>query len=377
MKLRKIDLDSKRDVRKFVMFPYKLYRKCELWVPPLISSEFKKLNTSVHPFYRHSTCEFYLVEDNRGNVLGRIALQHNTRHNEQLGQNSGIISFFEVIEDQAAANLLFKKAESWGREKGFSLLEGPKGLLNTESGGVLIEGFKHSPAMNVPYNFDYYQKFYEDFGFTKKRDSLSGYLDITQVEVPERVRRIAEKVMEKRGYWIKRFETKEEMRAMVGQAQIVLNESFRDGVSFVEMTDDEFNMAADELISIADPKLIKVVMKGDQIIGYLFAYHDLREGLKKARGRLFPFGWWHLMQDAKKTEWINVNGLGVLPEYQGMGANAIMYMALGDTVLGEYDQFKHGDTVFIGEENFNSFSDNVTLGVSWYKRHRMYEKKLD
>jgi hypothetical protein len=290
---------------------------------------------------------------------------------------NGIISFFEVVEDQSAANLLFEQADAWGKEMGFNQLEGPKGLLNTESGGVLIEGFEHSPALNIPYNYNYYQKFFEDAGYYKKRDSLSGYLHIPEVQVPERVRRIAERVMEKRGYRIKSFESKDEMRAMVKEAQVVLNESFRDGVSFVEMTDEEFAMAAEELITIADPKLIKVVMKGDEIIGYLFAYHDLREGLKKARGRLWPFGWWHLMQDTKKTEWINVNGLGVLPDYQGMGANAIMYMALGDTVHGEYDQFIHGDTVFIGEENFNSFSDNVTLGVTWYKRHRMYVKELE
>ncbi|MBN2044186.1 MAG: hypothetical protein JW757_04125 [Anaerolineales bacterium] len=377
MQLRQIDLESRQDVHKFIIFPFKLYQGCNQWVPPLIANEKKKLNPAEHPFYQHSTCEFYVAEDQRGKVLGRIALQHNTRHNEQLGLNAGIISFFEVVDDQAAANLLFEKAEAWARAKGFNTLEGPKGLLNTESGGVLIEGFEHSPAMNVPYNYDYYQKFYEDFGFTKKRDSLSGYIDVTKVEVPDRVRRIAEKVMEKRGYWIKRFETKDEMRAMVDQAQTVLNESFRDGVSFVEMTDAEFAMAADELISIADPKLIKVVMKGDKIIGYLFAYHDLREGLKRARGRFFPFGWWHLMQAQKNTDWVNVNGVGVLPEYQGRGANAVMYVALGDTIKGEYGQFRHADTVFIGEENHKSFSDNITMGVTWYKRHRMYEKTLD
>ncbi len=376
MQIRKIDLNSRRDVRKFVMFPYHLYRKSDHWVPPLISSEKTRLNPAAHPFYQHSTCDFFLVEDQRGKVLGRVGLQHNIRHNEQLGLNNGIVSFLEVVEDQEAANLLFETSEDWARGKGFSQLEGPKGLLNTESGGVLIEGFEHDPAMNVPYNYPYYQQFFEDAGYYKKRDSLSGYLDATKVDVPDRVRQIAKRVMKRRGYSIKHFETKDEMRAMVKQAQSVLNESFQDGVSFVEMTDAEFNMAAEDLITIADPKLIKVVMKDNKIIGYLFAYHDLREGLKRARGRLFPFGWWYLTQDTKKTVWININGLGVLPEYQGMGANAIMYMALGDTVKGEYQQFKHADTVFIGEENFKSFSDNVTMGVNWYKRHRMYVKDL-
>ena len=376
MQIRKIDLSSKRDVRKFVMFPFRLYKGCEHWVPPLISSETKKLNPEIHPFYQHSSAEFYVVEDRRKKVLGRIALQHNTRHNEQLGEKSGLFSFFEVVENEEAANLLFDTAETWGRKMGFDQLIGPKGLLNTESGGVLIEGFNQTAAMNIPYNYPYYQEYYEKAGYTKKRDSLSGYIFIPPVDVPERVRRIAERVMEKRGYSIKSFESKDDMRAMVAEAQHVLNESFQDGVTFVEMTDAEFALAAEDLISIADPSLIKVVMREDKIIGYLFAYHDLREGLKKARGRLFPFGWWHLMQDQKRTKWINVNGLGILPEYQGMGANAILYTALGDTIQSK-GQFEHCDTVFIGEENYNSFSDNVTMGVEWYKRHRMYEKKLN
>lgn len=376
MRLRKIELTNKRDVKKFVMFPFKLYRKNQHWVPPLISSEMKKLDPDNHPFYQHSTAEFYLLENDRGKVIGRICLQHNTRQNDQLNENGGIISFFEVIEDPKAAQILFEKAEDWGRQNGFDKLSGPKGLLNTESGGVLIEGFEHDPAMNIPYNFPYYQEYFEAAGYEKLRDSLSGYLDITTAHVPPRVRKIAERVMEKRGYRIKQFETKDDLRAMVGEAQHVLNESFQDGVSFVEMTDAEFALAAEELISIAHPHLIKVVMKGDTIIGYLFAYHDLRDGLKKARGRLFPFGWWHLMQAQKNTKWININGLGMLPEYQGLGGNAIMYTALDDTVH-EHFSFEHGDTVFIGEENFNSFSDNETLGVTWYKRHRMYTKKLD
>ena len=104
---------------------------------------------------------------------------------------------------------------------------------------------------------------------------MSGYVYIPDAGVPDRVREIAERVMERRGFWIKHFETKDEMRAMVDKAQKVLNDSFRGGHGFVEMTDEEFQLAAQELISIADPRLIKVVMKDDDIIGYLFSYHDI------------------------------------------------------------------------------------------------------
>jgi hypothetical protein len=375
MKIRQIDLASKQDVKNFVQFPFRLYKKSKQWVPPLISSELNKLDPAVYPYYKHSTADYFLLENQRGKTIGRIGMLHNNRYNDYLKVNHGLFTFFDVIDDQKAANILFETAEEWGRKKGFTRLVGPKGLNTTEFGGVLVEGFEHRAALNINYNYPYYAEFLEAAGYKKERDSLSGYIHIPSAELPERVQEIAEKVMERRGYYIKEFKTKDEMRAMVGQAQKVLHESFQHGEGYVKMTDAEFAMVAEDLITIADPSLIKVVMKDDQIIGYLFAYHDVSAGMQRANGRLWPFGWLHLLIDQKRTKWVNVNGLGMLPEYQGRGGNAVMYKAMADTLLSKFN-FEHIETIFIGEENYRSFSDNLTLGVTWYKRHRMYHKDL-
>jgi hypothetical protein len=375
MKIRKIDLNNKKDVKKFIMFPFKLYKNCNQWVPPLISGEIKKLNPKIHPYYLHSTADFYLLEDQRGKSIGRIALLNNKRHNQYRNENSGLFGFFDVVQDRKAADILFETAEEWGHKHGFDRLVGPKGLITTELGGVLVEGFEHRAALNINYNYAYYPEYLEKAGYVKERDSLSGYIHAGGAQLPERVRRIAERVMEKRGYYIKEFKTKDDMRAMVDEAQHVLHESFQDGEGYVEMTDEEFALVAEDLISIADPSLIKVVMKEDKIIGYLFAYHDVSAGLQRAKGRLYPFGWIHILIDQKRTKWVNVNGLGVLPEYQGMGGNAIMYEAMAQTIQSKFN-FEHVETIFIGEENYRSFSDNLTLGVEWYKRHRLYHKDI-
>ena len=375
MHIRKIDLNLRRDIKKFVMFPFELYKDCEQWIPPLISAQMFKLNTQEHPYYQHSTADFYVLEDVRGQVIGRIGLLNNTRANEQLNLRAGMFTDFDVIEDETAARMLLDQAESWAREHGFDQLYGPKGQINTDSGGLLVEGFEHRPALNVPYNYPYYKTYLEHAGFRKERDSLSGYIHIPDADVPERVRQIADRIKERRGFWIMEFNTKDEMRAMVDRAQKVLNDSFRSGPGYVEMTDAEFQLAAADLISIADPRLIKVVMKDDVIIGYLFAYHDVSAGLQKARGRLFPLGWWHILRAKQQTKWVNVNGVGILPEYQGLGANAILYTTLADTLKNEFD-FEHADTVYVGEDNYRSFSDNETMGVTWYKRHRIYIKDL-
>ncbi len=374
MRLRKIDPSNKKDIRQWVQFPFDLYKTSDLWVPPLIISEKAQLDSKNHPYYKHSTADFYLAEDQNGKTLGRIGLIHNTRYIEYAQDNAGHFGFFEVTEDEKVATALLDTAIEWANQKGFRKLIGPKGLITTENGGVLVDGYEHRPALNVPYNYPYYKDFFENAGFQKERDAFSGHIYIPDATLSERVAKIAERVIERRGFHIKTFNNKAEMRAMVKQAQEVLHRAFQNGFGYVPLTDEEFAYAAEDLITIADPQLIKLVMKGDQIVGFLFAYQDVSAGLQKAQGKLFPFGWYHILRDKKRTKWVNVNGLGILPEYQGLGGNAIMYVEMAKTILSY--QFEHCDTVFVGEENYRSFSDNESMGVTWYKTHRMYFKDL-
>lgn len=374
MKIRKLDITSEKDVKQWVMFPYHLYKDCKQWVPPLINGQKQLLNPQAHPFYEHSTADFYVAEDQDGTTLGRIALMNNTHYNNYLGTRSGLFGYFEVIEDQAVANALFETAFEWARQQGYDEIIGPSGMIPTEQSGVLIYGFEHRPALNVPYNFTYYQKYFEDAGFEKDREALSGHIHIPDATLSERVVRISEKVMQRSGFTVKTFSSKADMRQMIEEAQIVLHNAFSDGHHYVPATDAEFLYAAEDLIAIADPRLIKVILKEEKIVGFLFAYHDVSAGLQRAKGKLLPFGWLHLLIDKRRTKWVNVNGLGILPEYQGRGGNAVLYYEMAKTI--QSFNFTDAETVWIGEENTRSFSDNSTLGVTWYKRHRNYIKKL-
>jgi hypothetical protein len=374
MRVRKLDIHSAEDIDKWVMFPFDLYKNTKQWVPPLINGQKKLLDPNIHPFYKHSTADFILVEDDQGNTLGRIALMHNKHYNQSLNAKSGHFGYFEVVEDQEAANALFDYAQDWGRAKGFTELLGPNGLLTTEQTGILVQGFEHRPALNVPYNFPYYQKYFEDAGFETDREAVSGHIHIPDASLPERVVRITEKVMKRQGFSVKTFANKEEMREMITEAHEVMTQAFGEGHRYVPATDDEFNYAAEDLIAIADPRLIKVIMKGDKIAGFLFAYHDISAGLQRAKGRLLPFGWMHILLEKRRTKWVNINGLGILPEYQGRGGNAVLYYEMAKT-FQEFD-FDDCETVWIGLENSRSLSDNTTLGVNWYKKHRNYIKTL-
>ncbi|HSR33732.1 MAG TPA: hypothetical protein VLY63_24460, partial [Anaerolineae bacterium] len=210
-------------------------------------------------------------------------------------------------------------------------------------------------------------------GFEKDGDILSGYLS-TDYELPERFFRLAEKVKERRSLWVKSFETKSEMRQWAPRVVQAYQEIFAEFEGSVPPTDDEVQAFSNILITITDPRLPKLVMHGDDVVGFLFAYHDISAALQKARGRLFPLGWYYLLTERRRTEWVNINGMGVLPAYQGRGAVILLYTELAKSIKSF--PFKHADIVAVAEDNIKSRSDMETIGVRWYKRHRTYRRAL-
>ena len=140
------------------------------------------------------------------------------------------------------------------------------------------------------------------------------------MRLPGRVKEISNRVKEKRGYYIKKFKNKNELIAMIPEVREVHHQAFSQGYGYYPHTDVEYRYVIDDLITIVDPRLIKLVMKDDHVVGFLFAYHDVSVGLQKAKGRLFPFGWLQILLDKRNTKWVNLNGVGILPEFQGLAA---------------------------------------------------------
>jgi hypothetical protein len=250
---------------------------------------------------------------------------------------------------------------------------GPRGLTGTEATGMLVEGFEHRPAVNIPYNYAYYDGLVKANGFEKDTDHLSGYLpgDYT---LPDRILRVAEKVKQRRGLWIKSFKNKKEIYEWVPRVVEVYSTSFVDSHTFFPMTTREMDMIANRIISITDPGLVKGVMKGEDLIGFVISYFDISAALQRSKGRLWPFGWYWLLTEKRRTEWVNVNGLGLLPEYQGLGGNVLLYTELSKAISSF--NFKHMDLVQVNETNIASMAEMKSVGVNWYKRHRAYKRDL-
>ncbi len=374
MNFRKIDTSNRRDAKKFIQFPFQLYKGCPQWVPTTTSEMQTVLDRTRHPFYRHSEADFFLAES-EGDVLGRIAVLHNQNYSKHHKTKTAFFYYFECIDDFDAAQGLFQAAIEWSRQQNVQLILGPKGFLRSNGMGILVEGFEYPPAMGIPYNMPYYPAFLDRMGFEKETDFLSGLLSKDQ-KLPGTILQIAEKVKQRGNFSVRTFQTKSELIPYIKEVDRLHHEAFQNNPGFYPSTEEEFEMIAKTMIQIADPHLIKLIMKGDEIAGFVIAYADISNALRKTRGEMWPFGWITLLREQKTTSVINLNGIGFLPKYQGLGANALLYSEVEKTVRA-FDQFKTAELVQVDERNFNSKSDMERLGVHWNKLHRVYQYSLD
>ncbi len=372
MRARKIDTGSRRDRRLFARFPFDLYKNCVLWVPPLASEMTTVLDRSKHPFYRHSEADFFVVES-EGQVLGRVAALHNRNYSRHHGAPTGFFYYFDVIEDSQASAALLDAVADWCRERQIQSILGPRGFLRSAGIGLLVEGFEYLPAVGISYNFPYYDRLVSEAGFEKETDYLSGRLESSQTMNP-RVYEIAERVRQRSNFWVKTFRSKVEMRQWIPRVNQVHDEAFHNNPGYYPSTPEEFEMIAGNMIQVADPRLIKLIMKGDDVAGFVITYADINRALQATGGQLWPFGWMRILWEIRHSKTVDCNGLGMLPQYQGLGGNALLYVELEKTLRSF--GFEHGELVQVDERNFKSKADMEAIRVHWHKRHRLYRKTL-
>lgn len=375
MQLHRLDLASRRDVRDFMRLPFNLYRGIPQWVPPLWPSERARFSPD-YPFYRHSEAAFFIVRDGDGNAVGRLAVLDHRPHNEYRSSHDALLYLYECIDDNRAARLLFDAAEGWARERGLTRLVGPKGFLTNDGHGLLVEGFEHRPAIGIPYNPPYYQRQFEALGGMEKvLDYLSAFVERGTATYPERVRRIAEKIRERRGFHVPVFRSKAEILAHKDALKAAYNQAFATVWAYTPIPDEDLEAIIDNLMLIADPPLMKLIFKDDEIAGFQFAYPDISAAIQRTGGRIWPVGWLLLLREKQRTRSLNINGNAVLPKFQGTGANAVLYDEMIKTLLES--RYEYADLVQVQETNRPMLADLEQLvPVNIHKRHRVYAREL-
>lgn len=374
MYVTRLRLDDRRGIRAFLDLPFRLYADTPQWVPPLRPGERARFSPD-YAYYRHSEAAFFLVRDG-DRAVGRVAALEHRPHNAYRGNRDALLYLYEAVDDDEVARLLFEAAGEWAAGRGLDRLLGPKGFLTGDGLGLLVEGFEHRPAIGIPYNPPYYVRHWEEVGgMAKVLDYLSACTDRRDFSYPERIRRIADKIRERRGFHVPTFHTKRALRAQAGAIQRAYNRAFATVWAYTPIPDEELAAVVDRLMIIADPPLMKLIFKGDELAGFQFAYPDISAAIQRTKGRLWPFGWIALLLEQRRTNWLNVNGNAILPEYQGSGANAVLYDEMLKTLLET--RYRYADLVQIQENNAAMLADLKALfPVDIHKRHRVYERCL-
>jgi hypothetical protein len=373
MNIFQVDLANRKQVQTFLDLPGRLYQDIPQWVPPMAGDERLRLDARRYPFYKHSKAAFFLAYQDDLPV-GRLAVLDNRRYNEFNRTKDAFFYLFECGPDPQAARALFESAFAWAHERGLNRMLGPKGFTALDGLGLLVKGFERRPALGLPYNPAYYVELIEGLGFARTGDIASGYL-AADIQFPQRIHDLAARIRERRGLHIARFRTRGELHRLLGHLKDLYNAALAGTSGGTPITDGEIQTMAGQMLWFADPKLIKIVMKNERPVGFMLAYPDISAALQKTQGRLFPFGWVTILRELRTTDWININGAGMIEEYRGLGGTAILYSEMFKSVA-ENPRYKHVEVVQIGLENEAMQREMENFGVDFYKMHRMYQREL-
>ncbi|MCR4421839.1 MAG: hypothetical protein NUV32_05145 [Exilispira sp.] len=323
-------VENNSDRKDFVKFQFDLYKKNKYWVPPFFNDELNSINPEKNKAFAFSDAQFFLFEKD-GKMVGRVGMII-TKNNEK-EKDYTKISRFECVEDYEVAKFIFDFSKNWANDRGKKYLHGPLGFTNFDTQGLLIEGFDKIPTVASVYNFEYYKDFYERYGFKKEIDWVEYELKVPD-RIPEKAIKISQIVKERYNVRILDFKSKKDLLRYAKQVFDLINIAYIDLFSAVELTEELINHYINSYIKQIEPELVKVAVdKNDNVIGFVISMPSLSYAMQKAKGRLFPFGFIHLLKAMKKYNKLDLYLGAVHPQYQGKGIPAILMVEMTKTAI--------------------------------------------
>lgn len=368
---------NRKELKQFVQFYYDLYRGNNCAVPYLFFDEMATLRKDKNPSFECCEAEYFMAFRD-GKMVGRVAAIINRRANERWNCHQVRFGWFDFIDDTAVSTALLQAVEQWGRSKGMNEIAGPLGFIDTDREGMLVDGFDQLSTMYVNYNHPYYPQHMEQLqGFQKANDWVEMKVKVPD-EVPAKFAKITKMVSQRYGLRVHKFTRNELIKEGWGRKIFdLLNATYKDLYGFSQLSDRQIDKLVNDYIQIADLNLVTAVMDGDKMVGFGITFPSFSEAMQKTRdGRFLPFGWWHLLKVLKwhKTPLVDLLLIGVLPEYRGKGANALIF----DDLIRWFQRY-HFEYAITGpqmESNEGVLSQWQYLEATPYRRHRCYRKLL-
>ena len=372
-----LKVNSKEDMDDFIQFPNLLYADCPYYVPDLEMDVYATFNPKKNAGLAFSEIQAFTAFNREGKLLGRIAGIINHRANDKWKTRNVRFGFFDFVDDIRVSSALLYAVAQWGKEQGMEYIQGPMGITDFDKEGMLVEDFDKIGSMNTLYNYPYYPRHMEALGYEKETDWIQVRINIPK-EVPERyvktsrlarrmsdlkVTRINDKDITRRGYGHKIFH--------------LLNQAYSPLFGFTEFTDKQIDDFVKQYLGLVDKRLVSVVEnEKNEVIGVAVSMCSLSHALRKSKGKLYPFGWYHLL---KALKWKPVNHadlllIAVRPDYQMLGVNAIFF----DELIPIYNKLgiEWAETGPQLEDNVRELTQWKPLNPTFTKRRRCYKKKI-
>lgn len=373
-------VETKKDLKRFIEFHYDLYKGNPYDVPNLYSDEVNTLSKNKNAAFDFCEAEYYLALK-EGKIVGRVAAIINHKANEKWKKKDVRFGWIDFIDDIEVSRALFEAVEEYGRKKGMNDIVGPLGFTDMDPEGMLTWGFDKLGTMATIYNYEYYPQHMEKLGGWEKDNDYVEYYLVVPEKSPEKYTKIAEMVEKRYNLHVRKLTKKDIFQGGYGKKLFdLINLTYSDLYGFSELTDRQIDQYVKMYFPLADLNLVTVIEDGNkdnQLAGLGITIPSLSHALQKCRrGRLFPFGWWHLLRAIKfhKTDGVDLLLMGFLPEYRSKGANALLFADLIPRYV-DYG-FKWGETQVEMESNEGVQSQWGPLDPINHKKRRCYRRSL-
>jgi hypothetical protein len=318
------EMTSKKEMKAFVEFPFKLYKNNAYWVPPIINDEIESFDKTKNPVFQHADARFFVALKNN-EIVGRIAAIINYTEVHEQDVKKMRFGWFDFIDDLEVSKILLAKVEEIGNQNKLEFIEGPVGFSNLDKVGVLTEGFDHIGSMITWYNYPYYQEHFKKLDFRKEKEYNESKFPFCNVK-PEFFSK-ANEIIKKR-YQLKpiNFTKTKDVLPYVNKMFDLFNDSYASLSSFVPISDIQKEYFKKKFIPFINPELISfVVDKDENLVAFAITMPSFSEALQKSKGKLFPFGIFHLLNAKKNSKDILFYLIGVHPNYQNKGVHSIIF----------------------------------------------------
>ena len=365
---------SRRDLKTFIYLPEKIHASQENWVHPIYMDDWKYFDPKKNKAFGYSDTVLLLAWRD-GRPVGRIMGVINKRFNQYRNEQTGRFGYFDVYEDREVFNALLRHVEDWARAKGMTKIVGPYGFSDQDPEGYLIEGFEHRATIATYYNFEWMPKWLEEDGYAKDNDWFVYKLTVPK-EPPDFYKRIYERAMKRGTFEILEFKTRKEIKPWIRPVLSLMNECYMAGniYGYAPLEDEEMDDLAKRYLPVLDPRFVKAITKDGQVVAFIVAMPDMTAGIRKARGRLLPFGFIHVLRAAKKTKQLDLMLGAVKDAYRGQGLDVLMGIKV---IIAAYEAgFEMMDTHHEMEANVKVRGEMERMGGVIYKKYRAFYKML-